>query len=57
MSGRRGHAGAGGIFKAVRAEGLNPTAVEVDVKGCIRVITGKPEHAGNDLDKWIEKHP
>jgi len=45
------------LIKAVRAEGLNPTAVEVDVKGCIRVITGKPEHAGNDLDKWIEKHP
>jgi hypothetical protein len=45
------------LVEAARAAELNPTAVEVDVKGCIRVITGKPEHAGNDLDKWIEEHP
>ncbi len=45
------------LIKAVRAEGLNPTAVEVDVKaGCIRVISGKSD-TGSDLDKWLEKHP
>ena len=43
--------------KAVRAEGLNPTAVEVDVKaGRIRVISGNPNDTGGDLDKWLEEH-
>ena len=45
------------LVEAARAAGLNPTAVEVDVKGRIRVITGKLEYAGNDLDKWLEEHP
>jgi len=35
------------LIKAVRAEGLNPTAVEVDVKaGGIRVISGNPNDTG-----------
>jgi hypothetical protein len=46
------------LIKAVRAEGLNPTAVEVDVKaGRIRVISGNPSDTGGDLDKWLEEHP
>jgi hypothetical protein len=46
------------LIKAVRAEGLNPTAVEVDVKaGRIRVICGNPNDAGGDLDKWLGEHP
>jgi len=46
------------LIKAVRAEGLNPTAVEVDVKaGRIRVISSNPNDTGGDLDKWLEKHP
>jgi hypothetical protein len=45
------------LIKAVRAEGLNPTAVEVDVKaGRIRVISGNPNDPGSDLDKWLEEH-
>jgi hypothetical protein len=45
------------LIKAVRAEGLNPTAVEVNVNaGLIRVISGKTDDAGNDLDKWLEEH-
>lgn len=46
------------LIKAARAEGLNPTAVEVDVKaGRIRVISGNPNDTGGDLDKWLEEHP
>jgi Tfp pilus assembly PilM family ATPase len=45
------------LVEAARAAGLNPTAVEVDVKGCIRVISGKREDAGSNLDKWLEEHP
>ena len=46
------------LIKAARAEGLNPTAVEVDVKaGRIRVISGKSDDTGSDLDKLLEKHP
>ena len=46
------------LIKAVRAEGLNPTAVEVDVKaGRIRVISGNPNDSAGDLDKWLEEHP
>jgi hypothetical protein len=45
------------LIKAARAEGLNPTAVEVDVKvGRIRVISGNPNGTGGDLDKWLEEH-
>jgi hypothetical protein len=45
------------LIKAVRAEGLNPTAIEVDVKaGRIRVISGKSGDTGSDLDKWLEEH-
>ena len=45
------------LIKAVRAEGLNPTSVEVDVKaGRIRVISGKSDDTGSDLDKWLEEH-
>jgi len=41
----------------VRAAGLNPTGVEVDVKsGRIRVISGNPDDIGSDLDKWLEDH-
>ena len=46
------------LIKAARAEGLNPTAVEVDVKaGRIRVISGNPNDSAGDLDKWLEEHP
>jgi len=46
------------LIKAARAEGLNPTAVEVDVKaGLIRVISGNPDSTDNDLDSWLEEHP
>ena len=46
------------LIKAARAEGLNPTAVEVDVKaGRIRVISGSPNDTGGDLDKWLGEHP
>jgi Tfp pilus assembly PilM family ATPase len=45
------------LVEAARAAGLNPRAVEVDVNGCIRVISGKREDAGGDLDKWLEEHP
>jgi hypothetical protein len=46
------------LIKAARAEGLNPTAVEVDVKaGRIRVISGNSNDSGGDLDKWLEGHP
>jgi hypothetical protein len=46
------------LIKAVLAEGLNPTAIEVDVKaGRIRVISGNANDTGGDLDKWLEKHP
>ena len=46
------------LIKAVRAEGFNPSAVEVDVKtGRIRVISGDPNDTGGDLDKWLEGHP
>jgi len=45
------------LIKAVRAEGLNPTAVEVDVRaGLIRVISGNHDSTGNDLDSWLEEH-
>jgi hypothetical protein len=45
------------LIKAARAEGLNPTAVEVNVKaGLIRVISGNPDDTGRDLDKWLEEH-
>jgi hypothetical protein len=45
------------LIKAVRAAGLNPTSVEVDVKsGRIRVISGNPDDIGSDLDKWLEDH-
>ena len=45
------------LIKAVRAEGLNPTAVEVDVKaGRIRVISGKSDDTGSELDKWLKEH-
>ena len=45
------------LIKAVRADGLVPTAVEVDVKsGRIRVISGNPNDTGSDLDKWLEEH-
>ena len=44
------------LIKAARAAGINPTAVEINVKaGLIRVISGKTDDAGNDLDKWLEK--
>jgi hypothetical protein len=46
------------LIKAARAEGLNPTAVEVDVKaGRIRVFSGNLKDTGGDLDKWLEGHP
>ena len=46
------------LIKAVRAEGLNPTAVEVDVKaGRIRIISGNLNDNGCDLDRWLEEHP
>jgi hypothetical protein len=45
------------LIKAARAAGLSPTAVEVDVKaGLIRIINGKPDDVGGDLDKWLEEH-
>ena len=45
------------LIKAVRAEGLNPTAVEVDLKaGRIRVISGKSDDTGSDLDNWLKEH-
>ena len=45
------------VIKAVRAEGLNPTAVEVDLKaGRIRVISGKSDDTGSDLDNWLKEH-
>ena len=45
------------LIKAVRAEGLNPIAVEVDLKaGRIRVISGKSDDTGSDLDKWLKEH-
>jgi hypothetical protein len=45
------------LIKAVRAAGLNPTAVEVDIRsGRIRVISGKPEDIGGHLDRWLEEH-
>lgn len=45
------------LIKAVRAEGLNPTVVEVDMKaGRIRVISGKSDDIGSDLDKWLKEH-
>ena len=45
------------LIKAARAEGLNPTAVEVDVKaGRIRVISGNPNDTAGDLDKWLEEY-
>jgi hypothetical protein len=45
------------LIKAMRAEGLSPTAVEVDVKaGLIRVISGKSDDTGSDLDKWLKEH-
>ena len=45
------------LIKAARAEGLNPTAVEVNVKaGLIRVISGISDDTGSDLDKWLEEH-
>jgi hypothetical protein len=46
------------LIKAARAEGLNPTAVEVNVKaGLIRVISGNPDDTGAVLNKWLEEHP
>jgi hypothetical protein len=46
------------LIKAVQKTGLNPTAIEVDVKtGRIRVISGKVDEIGGDLDKWLEEHP
>jgi Tfp pilus assembly PilM family ATPase len=45
------------LIKAARAAGINPTAVEVDVKaGLIRVISGKSDDTGSDLDKWLKEH-
>jgi hypothetical protein len=45
------------LIKAARAAGINPTAVEVDFKaGCIRVISGKSDAVGRDLDRWLEEH-
>ena len=48
----------GRLVRAVRAEGINPTTVEVDTKtGKIKVTSGKPDVAGGgDLDKWLEEH-
>jgi hypothetical protein len=46
------------LVKAVQKTGLNPTAVEVDIKtGRIRVISGKVDDIGGDLDKWLGEHP
>jgi hypothetical protein len=46
------------LIKSAKESGLNPTAVEVDIRtGRIRVITGKAgEATGGDLDKWLEGH-
>jgi hypothetical protein len=41
---------------AARKAGLNPTAIEVDPSGRIRVTTSKSSEAhGGDLDAWMDK--
>ena len=46
------------LVKAARAAGLNPTAIEVDIKASrIRVIDSKHDEAmSHDLDRWLEEH-
>jgi Tfp pilus assembly PilM family ATPase len=45
------------LVKAARAAGLNPTAIEVDIKAArIKVFSGKSDDVGGDLDKWLEEH-
>jgi hypothetical protein len=45
------------LIKAARAAGINPTAIEVNVRaGLIRVISGKSDETGSDLDKWLKEH-
>jgi threonine synthase len=45
------------LMRAARAEGLTPTAVEVDTKtGKIKVVSGKPADTGNEVEKWLEEH-
>jgi hypothetical protein len=45
------------LVRAARAAGLTPTAIEVDTRASkIKVITGKPDIGGGDLDEWLEEH-
>jgi hypothetical protein len=45
------------LVKAARAAGLNPMAIEVDIKASrIRVIDSKHDEAMSPLDRWVEEH-